>query len=127
MIKTLQRLIRVPQDLWGQLASEELSRAAEDLVNRYGGVNGVVKRMEHLGLGEVAHSWVGNEVRQPIYSEQLHALFGTNVLRAMAAQLDLTPRDLVRHLSQALPRAIHRLAACVRPAGPASRWLSQPQ
>jgi hypothetical protein len=59
----------------------------------------------------VAHSWISNRVNEPIYSEQLHALFGTGILRALAAKLDLMPRDLVRHLSQALPRAMNKLSA----------------
>jgi len=108
--------------LWGQLASEEFARAVDDLIHRHGAVNGVVKRMEQLGLGAVARSWLSNGVGQPIYSEQLHALFGTGVLRALAAKLDLQPRDLVRHLSQALPRAIHRLAFSAGATARASLW-----
>jgi uncharacterized protein YidB (DUF937 family) len=107
----MQRWIRLPKQLWGQLASEEFSLAVEDLIYRHGAVNGVVRRMEHLGLGSVARSWLRSNVYEPIYSEQLHALFGTGVLRALAAKLDLPPRDLVRTLSQALPRAINRLAS----------------
>jgi hypothetical protein len=30
---------------------------------------------------EVASSWLGSDVHVPIFSEQLHALFGTSVLR----------------------------------------------
>jgi hypothetical protein len=37
--------------------------------------------MEQLGLGAVARSWLGSDVRVPIFSEQLHALFGTSALR----------------------------------------------
>ena len=123
----MQRWIRIPRQLWGQLSEEEFSRAVEDLIHRHGAVNGVVRRMEELGLGSVAHSWLWNDVRQPIYSEQLHALFGTGALRAVAAKLDLQPRDLVRHLSQALPRAIHRLAFSGLPTARASVWTSSPR
>lgn len=106
----MQRWLRLPKQLWGQLSGEEFSRAVEDLIQRHGTVTGIVRRMEEMGLGSVARSWVGDSVNEPIYSEQLHALFGTGVLRALAAKLDLQPRDLVRHLSQALPRAVNRLA-----------------
>jgi len=107
----MQRLLRrFPKPLWGQLASEEFSRAVEDLIERHGTVTGVVQRMEEMGLGSVAHSWISSNVNEPIFSEQLHALFGTGVLRALAAKLDLQPRDLVRRLSQVLPREVNRLA-----------------
>jgi uncharacterized protein YidB (DUF937 family) len=106
----MRRWLQLPKQLWGQLASEDFSRSIEDLIQRHGAVNGIVKRMEELGLGSIARSWLSSNVNEPILSEQLHALFGTSVLRALAAKLDLQPRDLVRHLSQALPRAVNRLA-----------------
>lgn len=102
---------RIPKQLWSQLASEEFLLAIEDLVQRNGAVSGIVRRMEQLGLGSVARSWLDNSVQEPIFSEQLHALFGTGVLRAIAAKLDLQPRDLVLRLSQTLPRVLNRLAA----------------
>ncbi len=123
----MQRLMRIARVFWGQLSSEELSRAVDDLIHRHGAVNGVVNRMEQMGLGNVANAWISSDVQQPIFSEQLHALFGTGVLRAMAAKLDLQPRELVRHLSQALPRAIHQLASTTRPTGRVSVWANSPR
>jgi uncharacterized protein YidB (DUF937 family) len=127
MLAIMQRWIRMPLQLWAQLANEEFARAVDDLVQRNGAVKGVIKRMEQLGLGTVAYSWISSEAREPIYSEQLHALFGTSVLRAMAAKLNLPPRDLVRHLSQALPRAIYRLAFSEDSTAHASLWTHSPQ
>jgi uncharacterized protein YidB (DUF937 family) len=107
---------RIPKQLWGQLANEEFFLAVEDLVQRHGAVNGIVRRMEHLGLGSVARSWLGCNVHEPIFSEQLHTLFGTSVLRAFAAKLDLQPCDLVLRLSRALPRVLNRLASSGSPS-----------
>ncbi len=118
----MQRWLRLPKQLWGQLASEEFSRAVEELIERHGSVPGVIKRMEDMGLGSVAHSWISSNVKEPIFSEQLHALFGTGVLRALAAKLDLQPRDLVRRLSQALPREVYRLAGTRPPQARAMIW-----
>jgi uncharacterized protein YidB (DUF937 family) len=126
-MRVMQRWMRIARVFWGQLSSEELSRAVDDLIHRHGAVTGIVNRMEQMGLGDVANSWLGSDVRQPIFNEQLHALFGTGVLRAMAAKLDLQPRELVRHLSQALPRAIHQLASTARPMGRVSVWANSPR
>jgi uncharacterized protein YidB (DUF937 family) len=101
----------IPRRWWGQLASEEFRLAVVDLVQRHGSVDGVVRRMEGLGLGSVAHSWLESNVFEPVFSDQLHAIFGTGVLRAFAAKLNLPPRDLVLRLSQELPRVLNRLAA----------------
>ena len=86
-----------------------------DFVQRHGSVQGLVIRMEQMGLGSVVRSWLYSNVHEPIFSEQLHALFGTGALRAFAAKLNLSPRDLVRNLSQSLPRVLHRLVATEDP------------
>ena len=71
--------------------------------------------MDQLGLGAIARSWLASDVHVPIFSEQLHALFGTSALRAFAANLGLQPRDLVRRLSQTLPAILNRLATLQGP------------
>ena len=107
----MERSQYFPKSLWGQSTSEAFCTAVVDFVQRHGAVSGIVKRMEQLGLGAVARSWLGSDVHVPIFSEQLHALFGTSVLRAFAARLGLQPRDLVRRLSQTLPQILNRLAS----------------
>lgn len=107
----MQRSTRIPSPLWGQSASDEFLSAVVDFVQRHGTVRGLVARMEAMGLGSVARSWLYGNVHEPIFSEQLHALFGTGVLRAFAAKLNLSPRDLVRNLSQVLPRVLNRLTS----------------
>jgi uncharacterized protein YidB (DUF937 family) len=97
--------------LWGQSADEDFLLAMVDFVQRHGSVHGLVMRMEQLGLGSVVRSWLYSDVHEPIFSDQLHALFGTSVLRAFAAKLNVSPRDLVRNLSQSLPRVLNRLVS----------------
>src|ERR1700685_4376090 len=100
----MQRSMRIANAFWSQSASEEFLSGVVDFVQRHGTVRGLVARMEAMGLGSVARSWLNSNVYEPIFSEQLHALFGTSVLRSFATKLNLSPRDLVRNLSQALPR-----------------------
>jgi uncharacterized protein YidB (DUF937 family) len=107
----MQRSIQISNVFWGQSASDEFFTAVIDFVQRHGTVRGLVTRMEAMGLGSVARSWLYTSVHEPIFSEQLHALFGTGVLRAFAAKLNLSPRDLVRNLSQTLPRVLNRLVS----------------
>jgi hypothetical protein len=97
--------------LWGQSTSEAFRRDVVDFIQRNGAVSGILRRMEQLGLGAVALSWLRSDVYAPIFSEQLHALFGTSALRAFAARLGLSPRDLVRRLSQTLPQVLNHLAS----------------
>ena len=106
----MKRSTTVPS-LWGQSTSEAFCTAVIDFVQKHGTVNGILKRMEQLGLGTIARSWLASDVHVPIFSEQLHLLFGTSALRAFAARLGVQPRDLVRRLSQTLPQILNRLAS----------------
>ena len=106
----MKRSTTVPS-LWGQSTSEAFCTAVIDFVQKHGTVNGILKRMEQLGLGTIARSWLASDVHVPIFSEQLHLLFGTSALRAFAARLGVQPRDLVRRLSQTLPQILNHLAS----------------
>jgi uncharacterized protein YidB (DUF937 family) len=111
----MQRSVRTPHGFWGQSGGDDFLLAVVDFVQRHGTARGLVTRMEAMGLGSVARSWLCSNVYEPIFSEQLHALFGTGALRAFAAKLNLSPRDLVRNLSQALPRVLNRSASAGTP------------
>jgi uncharacterized protein YidB (DUF937 family) len=119
----VKRATQIPS-LWGESASEAFGIAVTEFVQRHGAVSGIVQRMEQLGFGAIAHSWLGGDVQAPIFSEQLHALFGTSALRAFATRLGLQPRDLVRRLSQSLPQILNRLASSQSrmPSGSMHQW-----
>jgi uncharacterized protein YidB (DUF937 family) len=106
----VNRSISLPS-FWEQSTSEAFFAAVVEFVQRQGTVSGIVKRMEQLGLGAIARSWLATDVHVPIFGAQLHALFGTSALRAFATRLGLPPRDLVRRLSQTLPRILNDLAS----------------
>jgi uncharacterized protein YidB (DUF937 family) len=113
----MKQSISLPS-FWEQSTSEAFCAAVVEFVQRQGAVSGIVKRMEQLGLGAIARSWLATDIHVPIFSEQLHALFGTGALRAFAARLGLQPRDLVRRLSQSLPRILNHLASSQRLSAP---------
>lgn len=101
----------LPKQLWGVAARQEFSRNVVALIEKNGGRDEVVQRMTQLGMGRVAQSWSAHGSFEPISGEQLHRLFGTGVLRALAAKLDVQPRELVRQLAHALPQTMARLSA----------------
>jgi uncharacterized protein YidB (DUF937 family) len=66
----MQRSIQVSSVYWSQSASDELLSAIIDFVERHGTVRGLVARMEAIGLGPVARSWLYSGAYEPILSEQ---------------------------------------------------------
>ncbi|HZX72151.1 MAG TPA: YidB family protein, partial [Rhodanobacter sp.] len=80
------------------------------LVERAGGVQGVVSMLQQHGLGEVVQSWVGTGANQPVSGGQLgQALQGGglgSVLQEAAGKLGINQDELLGKLSQVLPHAV---------------------
>jgi uncharacterized protein YidB (DUF937 family) len=79
------------------------------LIEKHGGVQGIVAQMESQGLGGTVKSWVGNGANEPISAGQVHAAFGSDVIAGLAAKMGLNPNDLAEKLAQALPQAVNKL------------------
>lgn len=109
-MSSIERLLRLRRPLWGQTASEDFAQSVAEFVAAQGGGPAILVRMEQMGLGPIARSWIAGGAKEPISGQQLHQLCGTASLRALAAKVDMHPRDLVRRLSQMLPATINQLA-----------------
>jgi uncharacterized protein YidB (DUF937 family) len=101
----------------GGVVGAEMTQVVSALIEKHGGVQGVVSQLESQGLGGTVRSWVGNGTNQPISPEQLSQVFGSNgTLQELAAKFGMDPQILAQKLSQVLPQAIDHLT----PAGPAA-------
>ena len=95
--------------LLGGAVGAEMATVVNSLIQQHGGVQGLVTQLEQQGLGAVARSWVSNGPNQSISADQLQQVFGSGVIGQLAAKAGLSPQDLVRQLSQALPAAVDKL------------------
>ena len=62
----------------GGVIGAEMTQVVSGLIEKHGGVQGVISQLESQGLGETARSWVGNGSNLPISAEQLQQAFGSN-------------------------------------------------
>lgn len=97
----------------GGVVGAEMATVVNGLIEKHGGVQGVVAQLEQQGLGGTVRSWVGSGVNQPITADQIHQAFGSDVVKELAAKVGLSPDVLAGKLSQVLPQAIDKLT----PAG----------
>jgi uncharacterized protein YidB (DUF937 family) len=95
--------------LLGGVVGGEMATLVNGLIEKHGGIQGIVAQMEQQGFGPTVKSWVSNGANMPITPEQIHAAFGSDSLAALAAKLGLNPQELAQKLSQALPQAINKL------------------
>ena len=95
--------------LLGGAVGAEMVTVVNGLIEKHGGVQGIVAQLEQQGLGGTVRSWVGTGANQPITADQIHQAFGSDTVKQLAAKIGMTPEDLASKLSQILPRAIDKL------------------
>lgn len=83
------------------------------LIQKSGGIGGLVSSLEQGGLGGVVNSWVGNGANQSVSGGQLgQALQGTAAgqhVEEMARKLGVDPSQVLGQLAQHLPGVVNHL------------------
>jgi uncharacterized protein YidB (DUF937 family) len=95
--------------LLGGAVGAEMVTVVNGLIEKHGGIQGIVAQLEQQGLGGTVRSWVGTGANQPITADQVHQAFGSDTVKELAAKVGMTPQDLASKLSQILPGAIDKL------------------
>ncbi|MEJ0004814.1 MAG: YidB family protein [Steroidobacteraceae bacterium] len=93
----------------GGVVGVEMTQVVSGLLDKHGGVQGIVAQLESQGLGETVRSWVGNGTNQPISTEQLQKALGSGTVAQLAAKFGMDPQVLAQKLAQVLPHAIDHL------------------
>src|SRR5450631_4734521 len=92
----------------GGVVGGEMATVVNGLIEKHGGIQGIVSQLESQGLGNTVKSWVGTGANQPISADQVHQVFG-GAITAIAAKMGMTPQELAAKVSQHLPAAIDHL------------------
>jgi uncharacterized protein YidB (DUF937 family) len=95
--------------LLGGVVGAEMATLVHGLIEKQGGVQGVIAQLEQQGLGGTVRSWVGTGANLPITPEQIQQAFGSETLSSLATRFGLNPQELAQKLSQALPAAVDKL------------------
>ncbi len=100
------------------------------LIQKSGGIGGLVSTLQQGGLGGVVSSWVGTGANQSVSGAQLgQALQGTAAgqhVEAMAQKLGVDPSQVLGQLARHLPEVVNRLTPNGQvPAGGSGFNLSQ--
>jgi uncharacterized protein YidB (DUF937 family) len=106
--------------LLGGVVGAEMAMVVNGLIEKHGGIQGIVAQLEQQGLGSTVRSWVGAGTNQPITPDQVHQAFGADTIKQLAAKIGISPEDLAAKLSQVLPPAIDKLTpggVPVKPSG----------
>ena len=93
----------------GGVIGAGLTSVVSGVIEKHGGVAGLVKQFEQQGLGNVVQSWVGTGSNLPITAEQIHKVLGSDTVTQLAAKFGLNPQDLAHKISELLPQAVDQM------------------
>lgn len=79
------------------------------MIQRQGGVQGLVNAFEQKGLGGIARSWVSTGPNQSISAAELQQVLGADTVAQIAGKLNVSPQELLSKLSELLPQHVDKL------------------
>jgi uncharacterized protein YidB (DUF937 family) len=86
---------------------------AGELIEKAGGVQGLLNMLQQHGLGGAAQSWVGTGANQPVSGDQLGQALQNggmgSLVQEAAGKLGIDPGTLLGGLSQVLPHAVDHM------------------
>ena len=99
--------------LLGGIVGAGMVSVVNGIIEKHGGLQGVVSEFEKNGLGATVQSWVGTGPNQPILPDEVHKTLGPDLLQQLSEKSGLSVQDLAQKLSHVLPEAVDKLT----PAG----------
>ena len=95
--------------LLGGIVGAGMVSVVSGIIDKHGGLQGVVNEFERNGLGPTVKSWVGTGPNQPISPDDVHKVLGPDLLQQLSAKSGLSVQDLAQKLSQVLPQAVDKM------------------
>src|SRR5215831_3633451 len=95
--------------LLGGIVGAGMVSVVNGILEKHGGLQGVVSEFEKNGLGPTVKSWVGTGPNQPVAPADVHRVLGSDLLQQLSAKSGLSVQELAEKLSQVLPQAVDRM------------------
>ena len=93
----------------GGIVGAGMVTVVNGILEKHGGVQGVVAEFEKNGLGPTVKSWVGTGPNDAVSPDDVHRVLGADLLQQLSAKSGLSVQDLAEKLSQVLPHAVDHL------------------
>ena len=93
----------------GGIVGAGMVSVVNSILEKHGGLQGVVGEFEKNGLGPTVKSWVGTGPNQPISPDDVHKALGPDLLRQLSEKSGLSVQELAQKLAQVLPDAVDKL------------------
>lgn len=105
----LETIMGLLDGLLGGVIGAEMVTVVNGLIEKHGGVQGIVTQFEQQGFGATVRSWVGTDANQPISADQVRQAISVDTIKELAAKSGLSVDELTKRLASVLPQAIDHL------------------
>ncbi len=95
--------------LLGGIVGAGMVSVVNSIIEKHGGLQGVISEFEKNGLGATAKSWVGTGPNQPISPDEVRKALGPDLLQQLSEKSGLSVQELAQKLSHVLPQAVDTL------------------
>lgn len=95
--------------LLGGIVGAGMVSVVSDIIDKHGGLQGVVSEFEKNRFGDTVRSWVGTGPNQSISADEVQRVIGPDLLRELSAKSGLSVQDLTQKLAQVLPQAVDKM------------------
>jgi uncharacterized protein YidB (DUF937 family) len=95
--------------LLGGIVGAGMVSVVNSVLEKHGGVQGVVNEFERNGLGPTVRSWVSTGPNQPVSPEDVQRALGPELLQQLSQKSGVPVQDLSRKLAEVLPQAVDKM------------------
>ena len=95
--------------LLGGIVGAGMVSVVNNIIEKHGGLQGVVSEFEKNGFGATVQSWVGTGPNQSISADDVHKALGPDLLQQLSEKSGMSVQELTQKLSQVLPQAVDKL------------------
>jgi uncharacterized protein YidB (DUF937 family) len=92
--------------LLGGIVGAGMVSVVNNVLEKHGGLQGVVNEFERNGLGSTVRSWVSTGPNQPISPDEVQRALGPDLLQQLSQKSGVSVEELSRKLSEVLPQAV---------------------
>jgi len=95
--------------LLGGIVGGSMVSVVNNVLEKHGGLQGVVSEFERNGLGPTVRSWVSTGPNQPISPDEVQRALGPDLLQQLSQKSGVSVDDLSRKLAEVLPQAVDKM------------------
>lgn len=87
----------------------DMAKVAMEMLDKFGGIEGVLAKFKESGLADVVATWVGNGENAPVSPNQITNALGADTIAEIAGKFGLSTETLSGQLAQHLPNVIDKM------------------